>query len=271
MIRCAAAALALLGLLGLAGPASAAPRFAPCPAEGRSARCADVRVPLDASGALPGTVALRTLRIRARHPHPGPRRAAIHLSGGPGGGGLEEARYGLADLAPLARSHDLVAFDQRGTGASGLLRCRALERDGRLRSTSAAAACAAALGPRRALYTTQASVVDLEAVRVAVGADRVVLYGVSYGTKLALAYARAHPERVERLILDSVVDPDDTDPFALDAYRAIAPSLRALCPADCHGISDDPEPTWPGSSRGCGPARWPARCGAPTDRGGGGP
>lgn len=77
-------------------------------------------------------------------------------------------------------------------------------------------------------------------MRVAVGAERVLLYGVSYGTKLALAYAKAYPGRVERMILDSVADPDDTDPFALDVYRAIAPSLRALCPARCRGVSDDP-------------------------------
>src|SRR4029079_10547736 len=72
------------------------------------------------------------------------------------------------------------------------------------------------------------------------GVDKLTLFGISYGTELALAYARAHPDHVERLILDSVVDPDDRDPFGLSGFRAMAPTLRALCPAGCRGISTDP-------------------------------
>jgi pimeloyl-ACP methyl ester carboxylesterase len=66
------------------------------------------------------------------------------------------------------------------------------------------------------------------------------LFGISYGTTLALAYARAHPDRVERMVLDSVADPDDADPFGLAGFRAMAPTLRALCPARCRGVSADP-------------------------------
>ncbi len=239
MIR-RALALGLLAAVGSTAPAAAAARFRSCPEEGRGATCADVVVPLDRSGAIGGTVGLRTMRLDARKRGAGPRRAAVYLSGGPGGAGLEEARFGLADLRSVRADHDLVAFDQRGTGDSGLLRCPALERDPRLRSVRAGEACAARIGPRRALYTTRTSVEDLEAIREAVQADQLLLYGVSYGTKVALAYARAHPDRVERLILDSIVDPDDADPFSMDSYRAIAPSLRALCPDACAGISADP-------------------------------
>src|SRR4029453_195133 len=98
-------------------------------------------------------------------------------------------------------------FDQRGIGGSGLVRCPTLAAIGvqTLRRGGAPADCADPLGPRRVFYTTRGSVEDLEAVRRAVHADRVILYGTSYGTKLALAYAAAYPQHVERLVLDSVV------------------------------------------------------------------
>ena len=70
---------------------------------------------------------------------------------------------------------------------------------------------------------------------MALGAQKLTLFGISYGTKLALAYARAHPDRVERMALDSVLDPDDADVFGLEPYRAMAPSLAALCPAALPG------------------------------------
>src|SRR4029450_11945285 len=106
----------------------------------------------------------------------------------------------MYELPALARAYTVIGFDQRGTGASGVLRCPELERDGRLRSASAAEQCARRLGPKRAFYTTPDSVADMEAIRRAVGAPRLTLFGISYGTKLALAYAREHPDRVERLI-----------------------------------------------------------------------
>jgi len=221
--------------LALASPASAAAalRWRGCP-DVAGAQCAALRVPLDRSGALRGSVTLRVARLR-----PG-ARPLVYLSGGPGSAGVRE----LADLRPVlaaaTRGYALVGFDQRGTGRSGLLRCPALERADRLRATRAAARCARRLGPARAVHGTADSVADLEALRRALAAPRLTLLGISYGTKLALAYARAHPSRVERLVLDSVVDPDDADPFALASWQAIPASLRALCPAGCRGVSADP-------------------------------
>ena len=99
----------------------------------------------------------------------------------------------LFELPELTRRYTVIGFDQRGTGASGLLRCKELERDGRLRSTDAAERCAQRLGPERAFYTTPDTVEDMEAIRQAVGARTLTLFGISYGTELALAYARAYP------------------------------------------------------------------------------
>src|SRR5436190_437555 len=83
----------------------------------------------------------------------------------------------------------------------------------------AAATCAARLGPAAHLYTTAAFADDLDAVRAALGLRKVSLYGVSYGTYAALAYARRHPGGVEQLILDSVLDQQLADDrFGLEGF-----------------------------------------------------
>jgi pimeloyl-ACP methyl ester carboxylesterase len=228
------AMLALVSLLALAAPAGAKLRWRPCP-EGPD--CTRVRVPLDRSGGVPGRISLRVARANFA-----PRGAGhiMYLSGGPGGAGIAEMIDVFVELPQLVARYKVIGFDQRGTGASGLLRCKELERDRRLRSTSAAEKCAQRLGPKRAFYTTPDSVADMEAIRRAVGAGKLTLFGISYGTELALAYAREHPDRVERLILDSVVDPDESDPFGLTGFRAMGPSLASLCPDRCRGLSSDP-------------------------------
>src|SRR5206468_3314718 len=83
--------------------------------------------------------------------------------------------------------------------------------------------------PARAFYTTRDSVEDFEALRKALGVDKVTLYGVSYGTKVAVAYAMAHPEHVESLVLDSVVDPTYSDPFDLEGLAALPRALTEVC------------------------------------------
>ncbi len=223
-----------LALVVLPAPAMASLRWSGC--GDVEAECARVPVPLDRSGAVKGSVPLRI----ARYSEPSDKPTLLYLSGGPGGAGVREFADVLFEVEPLARRYQLVSYDQRGTGYSGLIRCRALERDARLRSTRAGAACATDLGARRGLYGTDDSVEDVEALRQALGVQKLTLFGISYGTKLALAYARAHPDRVERLALDSVLDPDDADVFGLEPYRAMRASLAALCPEHCRGVSADP-------------------------------
>jgi pimeloyl-ACP methyl ester carboxylesterase len=228
--------MAVLASLALATPAEGQLHWRGCP-EAEGVKCARLHVPLDRSGAVQGNVSLRVARVSfSRHRN----RYLMYLSGGPGGAGVIEMIDVLLEVPRLISDFTVLGFDQRGTGRSGLLRCPALERDARLRSTKAGEDCARRLGPKRAFYTTPDSVEDMEAIRKAAGADKLTLFGISYGTQLALAYARAYPARVERMILDSTVDPDDTDPFGLAGFRAMAPTLRALCPDGCGGISADP-------------------------------
>jgi pimeloyl-ACP methyl ester carboxylesterase len=227
-------ALAVAAALGvtLAGEASAALRFEPC-ADAPSVGCAKLAVPLDRSGRTPGKVSLFIRRVEAR-----PSRGTVFLlAGGPGQPSADV--FGLHDdhahgqLNELLPGYTFVAFDMRGTGRSGALRCERLERAvlGLDLGAAAPAAreCAERLGEARAHYSTRAAADDLEAVREALGVDRVALYGTSYGAKLALAYAVTHPAGVERLLLDSVAPPSFPDAFSLSTIGAIPSVLRSVC------------------------------------------
>ncbi len=200
-----------------------------------SVGCTQLAVPLDRTGAMPGTIKLRVARTGRRS---GP--ALMYLSGGPGGAGVSEMVSVMGEVSDLLDRYRVFGYDQRGTGYSGLLRCPALEHDPNLRSTTAGEQCANDIGPKRVHYTTADSVQDMESIRQALHIDKWTLFGISYGTTLALAYARAYPTHVDRLILDSVADPDDSDPFFQASFHNMAPTLRALCPSHCRGLSADP-------------------------------
>src|SRR3954454_5817429 len=228
------ALLALAALLALPNAAGAALRGGSCVDFG-GVKCAGLTVPLDRAGVDPGSV---DLRIGRAGNLAGP--TLMYLSGGPGGAGLSEMLSVVSMLPELEDRFRLIGYDQRGTGRSGLLRCPELEKDPNLRSTAAAEKCADRLGVARKHYTTPDSVEDMEAIRQQLGVEKLTLFGISYGTELAIAYARAHPAHVERLILDSVVDADDRDPYASVNFRAMGPSLKSLCPGHCEDISADP-------------------------------
>ncbi|MDO8188775.1 alpha/beta fold hydrolase [Conexibacter sp. JD483] len=198
-------------------------------------RCGTLSVPLarDAAGAAVGRRRLR-LALKLLRPRSGPARETIVvLAGGPGQDATPLLYSAAEQLgAATLRGRQLVAIDQRGTGRDALS-CPSLET---IRSEAqldaGIGACARRLGDARRSYASADSVADLEALRVALGVARVTLYGTSYGTKVALDYAARHPERVERLVLDSVV-PQTVDPFQLSTLAATAPMLRELCGRAC--------------------------------------
>ena len=217
-------------LLGVAGSASAGV-LGRCTADPTDPTlCGRVTVPLDRGGALPGTI---SLLVNALPPSGGgaPQATILALAGGPGQAATPLLGAFAGVLKPVLRTRELVTFDQRGTGGSGRLRCDGLSGPGSL--ASVVLGCAQSIGPPRADYTTAASVADVEAVRAALGVDKLILYGTSYGTKVALEYAAAYPEHVARLILDSVVPPDGIDPFQRSTLTSIPRVLRGVCDGDC--------------------------------------
>lgn len=187
---------------------------------------------------MPGTVGLHYAIQRD-----GPKPLLVALSGGPGQSSIEAASSFAISLDPALRRYRLVVLDQRGTGASGVLDCPNLQR---LRSLDAflpaeVGACANRIGPQRAFYATSDTVLDLDDLRRALGADRIALMGISYGTHVALQYARAFPQHVDRLILDSIVGPDGPDAFLLDTYRNMPRVLAEQCARGaCRNTTTDP-------------------------------
>jgi pimeloyl-ACP methyl ester carboxylesterase len=217
-------AVFLLGALAVgAGSAEAAIPWAACPTAGYE--CAHVDVPLDRSGAVPGTVSLAVSRVPAAS-NPG-HTATLALAGGPGQAALALTQDFARVLAPAIANRDLLVYDQRGTGLSGALDCSALHTI--VGAIDGARSCASQIGAARGFYRTSDTVEDIEALRVAGGYDKLVLFGVSYGTKVALAYAAAHPANVEKLVLDSVVLPEGPDPFQRSTLSSVPRVLADLC------------------------------------------
>ena len=193
--------------------------------------CSQVDVPLDRTGVVPGTV---SLHVETLPPVGTPRGAIFLIAGGPGQGSAHVFDLGSPTAAAMYRyffpGYTLVAYDDRGTGASGVLRCPGLQTSLSIDAeTGLAAACATSLGPLRDFYSTHEHAEDLEAVRQQLGVDKVALWGTSYGTKLAVAYALAHPDHVERLLLDSVVPPELPDPYEANVLRSMPAALSAFC------------------------------------------
>ncbi len=226
----------LLGLLATS-PAHAAIPWSSCKPAGY--QCSTLSVPIDRAGTVPGSITLSMTRKPATNPAPA-RTAVIALAGGPGQAAQPFAqefgrifKNGLGD-------RDLIVFDQRGTGKSSPLGCASF-RSSRGSLTSVVSGCARELGPKRGFYRTVDSVADIEAIRVAGGYDKLLIFGVSYGTKVALQYAASFPGTTEALILDSLVPLDGPDALMRPTLATLPRALgEALCASDaCAAASPD--------------------------------
>jgi pimeloyl-ACP methyl ester carboxylesterase len=240
-----AASLAICLLAGAgASVADAALPFAPC-ANVSGFSCASMTMPLDRGGKVPGTVAM-TIERKAASAASG-QSAVIALAGGPGQAAAPLGELLARAIAPALATRDLVVFDQRGTGHSSPLNCPVFANIAALESATESTLaplvelCALQIGPARGSFTTQESVEDIEAVRHAAGYKKLVLYGTSYGTKVALEYAERYPQHVESLVLDSVVPSNGPEPFGVSRFAAIGSALGELCSNHaCAGITANP-------------------------------
>jgi pimeloyl-ACP methyl ester carboxylesterase len=202
--------------------------------------CGHLTVPLDPSGATPGTITLALRRHRA--PVGEAHSAIIALAGGPGQPALPFAETFAELLGPIASTRDLIVFDQRGIGLSDPLSCHAFEVPRLYHSFGPLIdACANELGSDRSFYTTADTVADIEAIRQAGGYEKLVLYGTSYGTKVAEQYAQDYPSHVEALVLDSVVPPNGPETLSRSTFAAVPRILRQLCVEElCAHITTNP-------------------------------
>ncbi|MEM7583072.1 MAG: alpha/beta hydrolase [Acidobacteriota bacterium] len=168
-------------------------------------------------------IKLQFVRFASTSETPGP--PIVYLAGGPGGSGIDTARGRRFPLFMALRRHaDVIALDQRGTGMSNSIEpCepearypleQPLERELLLRLLTAASRECAARWREQGVdldgYNTLESARDLEDLRLSLGVPKVTLWGISYGTHLAFAMLRTHPESVESAVLASMEGPDET-------------------------------------------------------------
>ncbi|MEU1223249.1 alpha/beta hydrolase [Streptomyces microflavus] len=185
--------------------------------------CATLKVPLDHRRPDGKKINVSLSRIKAADP--GKRRGALLFNpGGPSGSGLF---YPLALSGLLPQSvkdrYDLIGFDPRGVGASSPLACGTTTADERLtyrpykRATFAKdVAWARDIADRCRNHnretlrhvTTRNTARDMDIMRAALGEQRISYFGLSYGTYLGSVYTQLFPQRVDRFVLDSAVDPE---------------------------------------------------------------
>jgi pimeloyl-ACP methyl ester carboxylesterase len=194
-----------------------------------------IRVPENRASGSRREIELAFVRLPSVSRRPGP--PIVWLSGGPGASGIADLGTPLLDvLLDLRRLGDVVVLDQRGTGSSrprldcpGLLLFpyhAALARSRILDALEDQASRCARYwrgeGADLDAYNIRESAEDLESLRVAIGAEKLRLFAASFGTHLAMAAIRLHPERVDRAVLVGVVGPDHLRHLPSDFDRALS-------------------------------------------------
>jgi pimeloyl-ACP methyl ester carboxylesterase len=227
--RNAARALAATCTLLLGGLAlsSAAHADTPCP---DGARCGSVTVPLDRVNPSAGTIDI-AYELLPRTDTARPAAGTIVPNpGGPGQTTIANAGLYLQALAPLRRDRDLLLIDPRGTGQSGALSCPSLATHDPLSLDlgSIWTICGADLRAHVGLYGSAAVADDIDAVRAALGLDKLDLWGDSYGTFLMPVYAARHPERVRSIVLDGAF-PIAFDRWGRDVLRSVRRVIGLVC------------------------------------------
>ena len=187
-----------------------------------AAECATVTVPFTHGLALgnsdsgvdkvaPKTLTLAIARIRARANQPASDPVTL-LAGGPGQSATDSWPQLYSAFYPILANRDVYLIDQRGTGKSARMDCPVPPADTGLSLDldvvrDASLKCYEQQTYPTEWFTTSVAVRDLDAVRAALGIEQWNLYGVSYGTRVALHYLRRYPENTRSVILDAVVAP----------------------------------------------------------------
>lgn len=185
-----------------------------------------------------------------------PKEPILYLTGGPGGHAyLGESVFikGWREEQELfPPGHDLVILGQRGTGlyaadfdceefqdpavAFGAHPPGRAPPDLQTVTVAAARACAERLsdeGVDLSAYNSRESAADIAELRRALGIEEWSLYGVSYGTRLALSALRYHPEGIRAVVLDSVYPPEASNLTDLVTfYRQALERVFAACAED---------------------------------------
>ena len=235
-------------------PAQAGPfRFKGWQGQDTEAERGFFEVPEDRRDPQSRKIRLSYVRFASTAAKPGP--PIIYLAGGPGGLATRAAagpRYPI--FMALREVADVIAFDQRGVGLSNHIPERPPSTRPLPDFTQAgltaylredfqsAWADWTKAGVAMAGYNTEQNADDIDDLRRHLGADKVDLWGISYGTHLALSVLKRHGDRVNRVALASLEGQDQTvkRPAAIDALLRQVDGLLAADPAVRAAIPDLP-------------------------------
>jgi len=201
-------------------------------------------VPEDRRLAGSRRIRLGYVRFASTAKNPGP--PIVYLAGGPGGSGVRTAMGPRFPIFMALRAvADVIAFDQRGTGLSAHIPDRPASTapfpalthqaitDWYRDEMQKAWVDWTRAGVAMSGYNTEQNADDIEDLRRHLGADRVNLWGISYGTHLALSVLKRHPSSIGRVALASLEGQDQTikRPAHIDAYLDRVDRLMSEDPA----------------------------------------
>ncbi|WP_345591808.1 alpha/beta hydrolase [Streptomyces marokkonensis] len=189
-------------------------------------QCATLQVPMDYADPDSPLIDIAVSRIPAEDPD-ARRGALLLIPGGPGGSSLNDpSKKGQKLPQEVRGTHDLIGFAPRGLAPSTAVDCGleygdlATSRlrpwpapDGSVDGNMVAAqrmadACARNGGELMRHLSTANEARDIDRLRAALGERKISAWGVSYGTYVGAVYAQLFPHRTDRVVLDSVDDPD---------------------------------------------------------------
>ncbi len=185
--------------------------FSTAARRGLEAQCTTMQVPENPAEPNGRKIGLRIAWLPPENEADAVPDPVFMLAGGPGQSAVDSYPGMDPAFEEVRKRRHVILVDQRGTGSSNLLNCKFDDEEAEDMSVeaarSAADACQATLSKKADLrfYTTTDAVRDLDAVRQALGVDKINLMGVSYGTRVAQQYTLRHPQHTRTVLLDSVV------------------------------------------------------------------
>lgn len=244
---------------GGTGDSSGTIAWGDCQADGGApdsltVECGTVTVPQDWNTPDDGrTFDIAVMRIRSDNQRDRIGSVVVNF-GGPGGSGLEYLPQFAPRLQGLMERFDLVTFDPRGVGQSAPVKCitdadldasfgfqpdpvtdAAFQELVGL-SRRIAEGCAAEYGEQLTLFSTEQTARDIDAIRQALGEEKLDYLGFSYGTLLGAVYAHLFPQSIRAMVLDGAVDPvespiESSEGQAMGFERALT-NFDAWCAAN---------------------------------------
>ncbi len=187
-------------------------------------QCGSIERPLSPQDARKINIEFVVVPALARRPT---ARPIYFLAGGPGQSAINFAGKLNKVFSRIGQRRPIVFVDQRGTGKSAPLACEArsptiplaqlFDVEAQIKGTLACLQKLQELPYGKdgglAYFTTTEAMQDLDAVRAALGHEKIDLVGISYGTRAALEYLRLFPDRVGRMVIDGVAPPDKVLPL----------------------------------------------------------